>query len=550
MSKKQKNVFKKLLIAAMACVLLLSPAIPSYAEAAKAPALNAAEVTIVVGKTFNFNVNNKAKGATYAWSVNNKEVATINKSNGVVTGVGQGSTNIYCQVGVNGTYYRLKAKVTVVKPAVKVTITNPVDTLNVKDYYDLDAKIIPASSGDIVTWTSSNKNIARVDEDGSFAALKPGTVTITAKTVSGRSDSVTIKVLGDGTEEAEEATETEDTEAPKKEDKEEAEKETEEEVKVLKTVYKEDFANSVGKFTARGSARISHTKAGMGAEGGRGYMSVTGRTANWNGATTDITSLVTPGATYRVTAWVRYTSGKDTEVLKVTQQANSLNDETYPDISGQVEVTKGKWTKLSGTMVVSPDTIKCQVYFEAANLIDFFVDNIVIEQLDVELVEKEAEEIIPAKVGDVVYKNDFEGDKVLDTRGNSARTITTKAKHAGKSGLEVTRNYGWDGAGVKFTKANDIQVASLYGKTVHASFYVMYNEGPDEVNFKLNNKMEKADNSDNILSQIAVKKGEWTLIEADCFIAEKATGNMIFVETEGDVALTFYIDDVEMKVVK
>jgi hypothetical protein len=76
----------------------------------------------------------------------------------------------------------------------------------------------------------------------------------------------------------------------------------------------------------------------------------------------------------------------------------------------------------------------------------------------------------------------------------------------------------------------------------------MYKGGPDEVQFKLNNKMEKADNSDNILSQIAVKKGEWTLIEADCYINEKATGNMIFIETDGDVALTFYMDDVELVV--
>lgn len=31
---------------------------------------------------------------------------------------------------------------------------------------------------------------------------------------------------------------------------------------------------------------------------------------------------------------------------------------------------------------------------------------------------------------------------------------------------------------------------------------------------------------------------------------KKTAGNLIFVETEGDVALTFYIDDVEIKVVK
>ena len=114
----------------------------------------------------------------------------------------------------------------------------------------------------------------------------------------------------------------------------------------------------------------------------------------------------------------------------------------------------------------------------------------------------------------------------------------------------MKRSAGWDGAGVRFTSDNNITLASLYGRTVHASFYVLYKDGPEEISFKLNNRMEKADNSDSILTAPSVKKGEWTLIEADCFIADGATGNIIFIETENNDALTFYIDDVEIKVVK
>ena len=289
--------------------------------------------------------------------------------------------------------------------------------------------------------------------------------------------------------------------------------------------------------------------AGRAAEG-KGYMAVVGRTINWHGAMVDVTSKVKPGATYQVTGWVRYTSGADEETFKITQQADTRKGEEYLDITGQVAVKKGEWTKLTGIMVVDPSTTKSQVYFEALTLIDFYVDHLVIQEVEAELIEDDLPEIEPAKVGDIVYKNDFEGDKVLNARANSIRTITDKFARGGKHSLEVARTNAWDGAGVSFTAANDIEILSLYGRTVKASFYVMYNEGPDEVNFKLNNKMEKKDNSDNILSQIAVKKGEWTLIEAECYIAEGAPANLIFVETEGNDTLTFYMDNVEFKVVK
>jgi hypothetical protein len=264
----------------------------------------------------------------------------------------------------------------------------------------------------------------------------------------------------------------------------------------------------------------------------------------------NVTDKVVPGATYHVTGWVRYTSGDDYETLKITQQADTRNGEEYIDITGEVEVKKGEWTQVSGVMVVPPSATKSQVYFEALSLIDFYADHLVIREVVADIIEEDLSGIKPAEVGDIVYRNDFEGDKVLDARGSSQRTITTKEAYKGKSSLEVTRTAGWDGAGVRFVSANDIEILSLYGRTVEASFYVKYTEGPDEVQFKLNNKMEKAEDSDNILSQIAVKKGEWTLINAECYIAEKTAGNLIFVETEGDVALTFYIDDVEIKVVK
>lgn len=547
MSKELRSAVKRLAVLVMAFVMVAAAFTPALAAPAKkSPSLNTTEVTIVVGKSFNFNINNKIKGATYSWRITNEDVAVVNEKNGLVTGVGKGSTNVFCRISTGTTNYLLRGKVTVLKPAVKVTIANPVEDLEVGEYYRLRADVIPESANDIITWTSSDDSIIKVDKDGSFAARKAGTVTITATSVSERSDSVTIKVGGgDVVEEVDKP----DVDGPKVDD--DKEEDPKEEIKLGKIILEEKFENTAGGFAGRqySTAKVGHSKAGKAAEG-KGYITVTGRTASWHGAILDITDKVTQGASYQVTAWVRYTTGEDVEVIKASMQALTREGDTYPAITGDKEIKKGEWTQITGVMVVPPSSTKSQIYFEANSLIDFYVDHLVIREIEADIIEENLSGIKPAKVGDIVYKNDFEKDKVLDSRGSSERTITSAQAHKGKSSLKVTRTLGWDGAGVRFSSSNDIEILSLYGRTVHASFYVMYNEGPEEVQFKLNNRMEKADGSDNILSQIAVKKGEWTLIEADCYITEKTTGNMIFIETEGDVALTFYMDDVELKVVK
>lgn len=539
----KKSILKKLTMIVMAAAFVLTSITPAFAATVKAPVLNASTKTIVIGKSFDFDVKGAAKGSTYEWKVGNTRIASVDAATGVVTGTDTGSTTVYCKVVNAGKTYRLSAKVTVLKPVAKVTISNKVTSLKVKEYYRLKVSLTPASSNDKVTWTSSDDSIVKVDTDGSFAARKAGTATITAVTVSGRSDSVTINFLNDG--EAAEATDAVDSD---NDDVAEEEK-PEDDVKVLKTVLDEDFAASAGVFVARGSAKISHATAGKAAEGGKGYISVTNRAANWNGVAVDVTSLVIPGATYRVTGWVRYTAGADTENIKVTQERTSADESKWVTV-GTIEAKKGEWTKITGTMEVSPTTTQCLFYFEADTLIDFYVDNVVVEQLDVKIVENKPEQVEKMKVGDIVYKSDFEDGSVVDARVNATRKNTTDAAKSGKAGVEVTRTAGWDGAGLAFNSTHNIKKASLFGKTVHLSVYVMYKDGPDQVNFKINNHMEKADDSENIVFQTSVKKGEWTLLEADCLIAENATGNLVFVETDNDGALTFYMDDMEIKVVK
>jgi len=193
-----KAVLAKVLVAVM---LMLSVAFAptTTMKAATTPTLTKSSKNILVGNTYNLNVVNKIAKSTYKWTSSDKKVATVN-NRGVVTGIKKGTAVITCTVKASDDTYKLTCNVTVVKPAVLFRIKNKVTALNVGQVYDVNRTIAPSSSNDKTTWVSSDTSIAAPDKQGKFTALKEGTVTITGKTLSGKTDSMTLKVVDkDGT---------------------------------------------------------------------------------------------------------------------------------------------------------------------------------------------------------------------------------------------------------------------------------------------------------------------------------------------------------------
>jgi hypothetical protein len=197
MRKETKHTFKVMLANALvALMIVLSVMVvpPTVAKAASNPALTKTSRNILVGKKYDLNIKNKVKLSSYVWTTSNKKIATVTKS-GVVTGVNKGTATITCKVTTPKKTLALTCKVTIIEAAKRVKITNKVSELTVGQTYDLNRMLIPSTSNDKTTWTSSDTTIAAPDSKGKFTALKAGTVTITGTTVGGAKDSVTITVL-------------------------------------------------------------------------------------------------------------------------------------------------------------------------------------------------------------------------------------------------------------------------------------------------------------------------------------------------------------------
>ena len=120
------------------------------------------------GGSFKLKVKGAAdkNGAKYATS--DKSIATVDK-NGKVTGKKTGTVTV--TVKLHG--QKLKCKIKVENPKISKT------SITVAEKGTTTLKVKGASKK--VTWSTSDKNIAKVDKNGKVTGVKKGTATITAK---------------------------------------------------------------------------------------------------------------------------------------------------------------------------------------------------------------------------------------------------------------------------------------------------------------------------------------------------------------------------------
>ena len=134
--------------------------------------------------------NEEAGSAKIAWSTSDKDIATVS-TGGTVTGHKEGTATITAKVE-DDDVDPVTCKVTVTKDAVKVEkikLNEESKELDVDETFRLRYDLTPAkaSAGD-VEWSSSDKTVATVDDDGLVKAIGPGTATIKVTVSNGVDD--------------------------------------------------------------------------------------------------------------------------------------------------------------------------------------------------------------------------------------------------------------------------------------------------------------------------------------------------------------------------
>ena len=126
---------------------------------------------------------------TLTWSISDKYVATISQD-GLLTGKSAGAADLKVKAD-NGVYAMLRVVVSEPKPT-SVSVSPSSVTLTEGQSRYLTATVYPSNASQLVTWTSSNANIASISSGGKVTAVNAGTAIITAKTSNGKSATCTV----------------------------------------------------------------------------------------------------------------------------------------------------------------------------------------------------------------------------------------------------------------------------------------------------------------------------------------------------------------------
>lgn len=171
------SYIKKILYSIVLCTFLLFFSIPSQAISVKASnsiefvILSKYQATANIGDEF-YIIAITTNGKLPTWKSSDTKVASVS-TYGKVTAKKSGTTTVTAKIkGAEAT-----CKVTVNKT--KVTISNTSAKLERGETLKLSAT---ASNGSKITWKSSKKSVATIDEFGTITAIKPGETIITAAT--------------------------------------------------------------------------------------------------------------------------------------------------------------------------------------------------------------------------------------------------------------------------------------------------------------------------------------------------------------------------------
>jgi uncharacterized repeat protein (TIGR02543 family) len=166
---------------AATCEVTVTPIAPT------AVSLNKTETSLPAGRTETLMATvlpANAANKSVSWSSSNTAVATVD-NNGEITAIAPGTAIITATTVVGG--FAASCEVTVEPVSVTgVGLNKTATSLYAGRTETLTATVQPAdATNKSVSWSSTNTEVAQVDDNGEVIAVAPGTATITATTVVG-----------------------------------------------------------------------------------------------------------------------------------------------------------------------------------------------------------------------------------------------------------------------------------------------------------------------------------------------------------------------------
>lgn len=229
----------------------------------------------------------------------------------------------------------------------------------------------------------------------------------------------------------------------------------------------------------------------------------TGRTANWNGISLDVTRFA--GQTIEISAMVK----SEDEQIKLSADIDGV----WPNIA-TVDST-GEWTKVEGTYSIPKTLTSLNLYFETSDLAEIYVDNLSIKLVGLD--EGFEESVNVAKPRGVGHM--------------PALAVTDEEVRSGEKALKVTRS--------EKDATVSLDISKYVGMEVEVSAYVKTTDDKITLGVDLGECTELS----------TVDAGDdWTLVTGKIAISDELKSAKAYIETSGNAVM--YIDDFTVRPVK
>ncbi len=288
----------------------------------------------------------------------------------------------------------------------------------------------------------------------------------------------------------------------------------------------ETLATGWGGTWAGGTLSLSTEEYNTGAQS----LRITGRTKTNYGGQFNLTSLVTPGATYDVKAWAKHMNTVP-DLLRLNSKVECVDGiADYPLIVELEDIEGDTWTELEGKLNVPDCPLKeVLIYFEnTAENIDIFVDDISV--------------MVGEPIVNLVEDGGFEGESTAWTAWQGGvPSLSTAEKVTGEQSLLISGRTITDaGAGYALTS----KVAS--GRTYHVTAMAKHKgEVADVLKISAKVTCDEADSYPPVAEVTDAEADTWTKLEGDLVIPECTTvgeARIYFESTAAEVDI--YVDDV------
>ena len=307
-------------------------------------------------------------------------------------------------------------------------------------------------------------------------------------------------------------------------------------------VVQNDFEDgALQGWIPRGPVTLTNTNE-VPAHGGTRSLKTTGRTAGFNGPSLNAFGLLTKGATYQVTAWVRLVAGESPTQISVTMQRTVSGGNSFDGIasSSATGVTDAAWAQLSGLYSFGGnDPSALLLYIESSNATaSYYVD-------DFSIVKISDPPGPPPNTNGLVSTFESGATDGWGPRiGDETVTVTSADAHSGANSLLVTgRTTAFRGVAANAT--NIMFNGSRYKVSLWAK--LAPGEAPTQLRVSLQRNAGTITTFHQVVGNTNVTSGAWVRLTTTYDVALANSSLILYVESATNQPLSsFYIDDVQI----